>query len=77
MHCRLQGAKNSSFPDWTRNQSGWKIPLMATKPKDGTDRTKEMKSPVPGPVGDGFPREKDVSTPPPGSDQAKKDKPRK
>ena len=43
---------------------------MAAKPKESGPEDKRPESPVPGPVGDGFPLEKDVSKPPPGSDQA-------
>ena len=50
---------------------------MAAKSKKREAIEENRKAPVPGPVGDGFPREKDVSAPPPGSDQAKKDKDRK
>ena len=50
---------------------------MAAKSKEREAIEENRKAPVPGPVGDGFPREKDVSAPPPGSDQAKKDKDRK
>ncbi|QJE98907.1 hypothetical protein [Luteolibacter luteus] len=49
---------------------------MAAKPKEREAVEENRKAPVPEPVGDGFPREKDVSTPPPGSDQARPDKER-
>lgn len=52
------------------------FPLMAAKPKEREAIEVNRKAAVPGPVGDGFPKEKDVSTPPPGSDQAEKDKKR-
>ena len=46
---------------------------MAAKPKEDEGQAKKPETPVPGPVGDGFPREKDVSIPPPGSDQAREE----
>ncbi|WP_367870888.1 hypothetical protein [Luteolibacter sp. Populi] len=42
---------------------------MAAKPS--APESAPVKPPIPEPPNDGFPREKDVSTPPPGTDQAK------
>jgi len=60
------------FRHWTARKSGasWR---MAAKPKEDEGQAKKPETPVPGPVGDGFPREKDVSIPPPGSDQAREE----
>lgn len=78
-HCRLQDfapAGKCAVPlDAAVKRVNF--PLMAAKPKEREALEENRKAPVPGPVGDGFPKEKDVSTPPPGSDQAAKDKKRK
>lgn len=50
---------------------------MAAKSKEREAIEENRKAPVPEPVGDGFPKEEDVSSPPPGSDQAQKDEKRK
>jgi|GEM_PF-2851734 len=44
--------------------------FMATHFQAETDKKLEPEKPlIPEPAGDGFPQEKDVSTPPPGTDQ--------
>jgi hypothetical protein len=48
---------------------------MSKKPIFNEKAKSSAKLPIDEPVGDGFPVEKDVSTPPPGSDQEDADDP--